>query len=211
MPSRSLFISFEGGEGAGKSTLIRRLESEFLKHSLPVVITREPGGSALGEEIRKVLLHTHSSIAPMSELLLFLASRAQHIEEVIAPALKQGKIVLCDRFNDSTVAYQGIARDLGMEKVESLCQLVCGNCVPDLTLVLDLDPQEGLKRAHRDQRVLDRLETEKAAFHEAVRQGFLTLAKKHPERMAVLNADADAEAVFEQAWALLQERMQPRR
>src|SRR5262249_12947187 len=159
---------------------------------------REPGGSSLGEKIRQLLLHQTTPIAPMAELMLFLADRSQHIEEVIKPSLLKGAVVLCDRFTDSTIAYQGLGRGLGFEKVQNLCQQIAAGLVPDLTFFLDIDPKIGLKRV-KNQRQQDRMEIEKAAFHEKVRQGFLTLAQQEQQRIIVLNAARSPEEVFKVA------------
>lgn len=201
----TMFVTFEGGEGAGKSTLIVKLVKELTNRGYQVVTTREPGGSALGEQIRQWLLNNNSkiSIGQQAELLLFLAARAQHIEEVIRPALQQGKVVLCDRFCDSTIAYQGIARGLGKDYVESLCDLVCKEIVPNLTFFLDVDPEEGLSRRNRIHKGSfgnrDRIEAEKLEFHRKVRQGFQSLAHSHPDRIHVLNAHEPAGVVYSEA------------
>lgn len=204
-----LFITFEGGEGAGKTTLIRRLEAELNKQNCPTVLTREPGGCSLGEQIRLLLLtHDHATpITPKAELLLFLAARAQHLEEVIRPALASGTSVLCDRFNDSSVAYQGIARGLGQDFVQKLCNQFCQNTQPNLTFFLDIDPEIGMNRARRTRRIIDRLENETVEFHEKVRQGFLKLAQENRNRIVVIDASLPFEQVFEKAWAILQQRL----
>ncbi len=207
MTSRGLFITFEGGEGAGKSSLIRKLERTLSARGHPIVTTREPGGSKLGEHIREWLLNPQfkAEVGQMAELLLFLAGRAQHLQELILPALKQGKIVLCDRFNDSTIAYQGVARGLGMEETEALCDLVCRGITPDLTLFLDVDPIEGLKRASRRQKRIDptqsgdRLESEDLSFHEHVRQGFHSLALEYPQRIHRLDSNQPEDVVYANA------------
>lgn len=203
---KSLFVTFEGGEGAGKTTLIDRIERHFSSQGLQVVRTREPGGSLLSETIRKwVLEHNSLKIAPMTELLLFLAARAQHIAELISPALKEGKIVLCDRFNDSTVAYQGVARGLGFDRVSALCDLVSGDCIPDLTLYLDLDPVIGLQRSRLTEKdtagagELDKIESQELEFHEDVRSGFLMAMEKAPDRIKILDATQSRDEVFAQA------------
>lgn len=200
MREKGLFVTFEGGEGAGKTTLIDSLQKAFFQAGNRVTVTREPGGSSLGDKIRQLLLSQSElvTITPMAELLLFLADRSQHIEEIIKPALQQGKIVLCDRFNDSTVAYQGIGRGLGFEKVQNMCNLVTADTVPDLTFLLDVDPLVGLERVKKE-RVQDRIENEKLTFHEKVRQGFLTLAKQNPSRIIILNAIDPLESVFNEA------------
>lgn len=206
---KPLFVTFEGGEGAGKTTLIRRLENELNQRRYPTLQTREPGGSPLGDKIRQLLLEEDSrtKIGPLAELLLFLAGRAQHLEEVVRPALAQGKTVLCDRFNDSSVAYQGIARGLGQTYVQNLCDQVCQSATPDLTFFLDLDPSVGMERAAKQQRVMDRLENEANGFHEKVRQGFFTLAYENPQRISIIDASESPDAVFKQAWQILEGRL----
>ena len=202
-----MFITFEGGEGAGKSTLIAKLSNELSNRGRQVITTREPGGTKLGDHIRNCLLNPSFGISfgARAELLLFLASRAQHIEEVIRPALRQGKVVLCDRFNDSTIAYQGGGRDLGIEYVQKLCSLVSGDVVPDLTFYLDLDPALGFGRIQKQRqaddkaRPDDRLEAEKIEFHHRVRAAFRYLAKHNPERIHILDASTSEEAVFKEA------------
>lgn len=207
MNGASLFITCEGGEGAGKSTLLRNLAEHLKVQGYEVLSTREPGGVPLGEEIRKILLSPECK-APISlraELMLFLAARAQHIEELIKPALAAGKIVLCDRFNDSTVAYQGYARGLGAETVQRLCSFVCNGIEPDLTLFLDVDPSEGLQRTqrtHKDtarQGCVDRIEAEKLEFHQRVRQGMRRLLAQYPERIRLIDANQPSDAVFDSA------------
>lgn len=194
------FITVEGGEGSGKSTLIQRLKEHLAGQGVEVVVTREPGGTPLGEAIRHLLLQNHASmsIGPMAELLLFLSARAQHLEELIRPSLKQGKTVICDRFNDSTIAYQGTARNLDLKEVASLCKKVCGGTEPDLTLLLDIDPRVGLKRAN-SRSVSDRMEMETLDFHNKVREAFRTLANQHPDRIKILDASQTPDHVFSQA------------
>jgi dTMP kinase len=191
-----LFISIEGGEGAGKTTLINNLERRLLSWGFSVVKTREPGGTALGNEIRNWLLNhrQHISIGAKAELLMFLAARAQHIQEVIAPAIAAEKVVLCDRFNDSTIAYQGVGRGLGKALVQTLCKAVCGETVPDLTFFLDIDPQIGLQRTRRAAKEnaasgeVDRIESEQMAFHQRVREAFIEIAQAEPDRIVVVDA-----------------------
>lgn len=200
-PYDGFFITFEGGEGAGKTTLITALCHE-LKKRYPTVCTREPGGTPLGDKIRALLLDSDRQvkIGEKAELMLFLAARTQNIEEVIMPALRQGSIVLCDRFNDSSIAYQGCARHLGMHYVEELTNLACDDLVPDCTFFLDLDPEEGLLRvATKRKQSSDRLEDENLQFHREVRQGFLHLADKDPCRIKIINATQSEEAVFKEA------------
>jgi dTMP kinase len=204
---KGCFITLEGGEGAGKSSLQLRLADYLTEKGYEVVKTREPGGSALGDIVRKLLLERNHSykICPEAELLLFLAARAQHIEEVIEPALRDGKVVLCDRFNDSTIAYQGVARGLDMGDTRKLCQLVCGNLEPQLTLLLDVDPRIGLLRTKKIAKELaqadelDRMESEALGFHEKVREAFLTLAQREPLRIYRIDASNSPQAVLAEA------------
>lgn len=195
-----VLITFEGGEGAGKSTLIAKLSQELTHRGYHVLVTREPGGTPLGEHIRQWLLDPQfkMEVGQQAELMLFLAARAQHLEEVIRPALKQAKVILCDRFNDSTIVYQGIARGLGRDYVESLCDLLCKEVVPDLTFFLDLDAETGLAR-RKGASSLDKMEKEKLEFHKLVRQGFHQLAQEHPSRIRTLNARLSIEEVYQAA------------
>lgn len=200
---KGLFITFEGGEGAGKTTLIERIFTQLSHEGRQVVKTREPGGTSLGEEIRSLLLHHKGPVSPYAELSLFLASRAQHIAELILPALEAGKIVLCDRFNDSTIAYQGMARGLGMDKVASVCHFISSGLEPHLTLYLDIDPADGLSRVKKS-RSTDRIEAENLAFHTKIREGYLSIHKKDPTRFHLLNAEQPPEEVYVQAIELIQ-------
>jgi dTMP kinase len=193
-----LFITFEGGEGAGKTTLIEKIVFQLsLNH--PILHTREPGGTELGEKVRSLLLQSTGPMSPHAELALFLASRAQHLNEIIRPALLAGKIVLCDRFNDSSIAYQGAARGLGIEKVASICNFFCQDLQPDLTLYLDIDPAIGLKRAHDARHSQDRIEAEAITFHTKIREGYHAIAKMDPKRFHILDAMKPREVVFEEA------------
>jgi len=195
-----LFITFEGGEGAGKTTLIQRIYDEFEKRGKKAMKTRAPGGTITGNLVRDILLHK-DGLCPRAELLLFLADRSQHVDEVILPALKKGIVVLCDRFNDSTMAYQGGARGFDPEWVQKLCSFATQNLQPDLTLYLDLDPQEGLKRVHH--RTKDRIEAESLSFHQKIREAYLAIAKKEPKRFHILNASQSPDDVFAQALPFL--------
>lgn len=207
-PYEGLLVTIEGGEGSGKTTLTNRLAQELEKRGYPVLKTREPGGTPLSEHIRKVLLSPDApyAISDQAELLLFLAARVQHIEERIKPALRQGHIVVCERFNDSTIAYQGCARHLGAERVEQLCKLVCEG--PDLTLLLDIDPVEGMRRITAERKEpFDRLEQEHLQFHREVRQGFLHLADQYPQRITILDATLPIEQVTQAALTLVESRL----
>jgi dTMP kinase len=197
-----LFITFEGGEGAGKTTLIERLAKTLAEEGRRVLKTREPGGTKLGEHIRAILLQHTEEISPYAELSLFLASRAQHILEVIGPALEEGKIVLCDRFNDSSVAYQGAARGLGMEKVSAMCEFISQGLQPNLTLYLDLDPELGLSRAAKA-RTQDRIESETVMFHQKIRQAYIEIHKADQRRFHLVDATLPPERVFKEAFTLI--------
>lgn len=210
-----LFVTFEGGEGAGKTTLMRGLAERLRTQGRQVVLTREPGGSRLGKEVRRLLLETDHdyAIGERAELLLFLADRAQHVEELINPSLGEGKIVFCDRFVDSSVAYQGYGRGLDVSEIRNYCSLATGGRMPDVTLLLDLSPEVGLKRAqgaHSEEAAVgstDRLEAEALSFHQRVRDGFLAIAGDEPDRVAVLDAMQTPEALLDHAWKLLLKRL----
>jgi dTMP kinase len=196
---RGKFITFEGLDGSGKSTQMEKLATVLEAAGLAVVMTREPGGTATGEKIRHVLLDSSTSgLAPRTELALMFASRAQHVREVIQPALQQGKIVLCDRFTDSTEAYQGAGRKLGSQRVLELHQILCGGLQPDLTLLLDSDVDSSVARARRRNKGSarskhgtsdeNRFELENRAFFNRVRAGYHAIAQREPYRVTVINA-----------------------
>lgn len=190
-----LFITFEGVEGAGKSTQIRQAASWLGELSHAVTITREPGGTPLGTKIRTLVLHLDEPVAPRAELLLYAADRAQHMAEVVEPALAAGRIVLCDRHADSLVAYQAFGRGIDRDLVDELNRIATNGRRPDLTVVLDLDPAAGLRRAV-SRGEPDRLEREDLAFHERVRNGFLAIAHQEPDRVKVIPGDRPPEAVW---------------
>ncbi len=190
-----VFITFEGGEGSGKSTQIARLAQRLLAAGRRIRVLREPGGTRLGEAVREVLLDaSHEAVSPRCELLLYEAARAQLVDEVIRPALEAGEIVLCDRFFDSSTAYQGHARGLSLSEIDALNGFATGGLVPDRTLYFDISAEEGLRRATRGG-AADRLEREDAAFHERVRAGFLAIAAASPERLRVVDATGTVEEV----------------
>ncbi len=191
-----LFITFEGPEGSGKSTQLAAL-AEFLEaHGVPVVRTREPGGTPIGEQVRRILLdHANRAMHPRTEVLLFQASRAQHVEELICPALNAGKVVLCDRYADSTLAYQGYGRQTDLETLAQVIAYATGGLKPDLTLLLDLPVEEGLRRRQPLLQEWNRLDAEALAFHQRVRQGYLHLAEQEPARWVKIDARRPAEAV----------------
>ena len=196
-PNRGLFITFEGGEGAGKSTLIRRIYSDLEARGIPVVKTYEPGGTSLGHNLRQLLLEKEDiHIARRAELFLFLADRAQHVEEILLPSLRENKVVLCDRFTDSTIAYQGVPRANDQEEIRNLCTFATEDLLPDLTFLLDIDPQIGLKRTKKIAKVFDRMEQEKLSFHIKVREAFLKLAEEDQERFYTIDATMSPDEVF---------------
>ena len=185
---KGLFVSFEGIEGCGKTTQVKLLASWLSFQGHRVLVTREPGGTPLAEKIRKVLLDSRNhSMSPLTELLLLQASRAQHLAQVIKPALSHGQIVLCDRFADSSTAYQGYGRGMDLEMVRQLNQIAVDGCWPRLTLVFDLPVEQGFARAAGRKRGFDRMEKQEQAFHQKVRKGFQTIAKADPARVKVLD------------------------
>jgi dTMP kinase len=186
-----LFVSFEGGEGSGKSTQARALEKHLVARGLPVALTREPGGTPLGEEVRRILLdRANAGMTPEAELFLYLASRAEHVARVIEPRLIQGEIVISDRFGDASVAYQGGGRRLGIDFVRALNAKAVRGVKPDITFLLDLDPEEGLRRLARKvgEGGCDRIESEALTFHERVREAYLRAAESEPARFVVIDA-----------------------
>jgi len=183
---KGIFITFEGPEGSGKSTHIQLLAAYLRSKGRRVVLTREPGGTALAAGIRKLLLEGSDDLSPMAELFLYEADRAQHVHETLAPALRKGKIVLCDRYTDSTLAYQGFGRGLEMQTVKALNAIAAGGLKPDLTILLDVPVERGLKQAKAKKNRHDRLERAGLAFHKRVRAGFLKLAKQEPRRFRVI-------------------------
>lgn len=201
------FITLEGGEGAGKSTQIQVVKDYLEARGIEVIVTREPGGTSVGQEIRNLLVSgDKDKWSPLSETLLILADRAAHLERVIRPALADGKYVVCDRFFDSTRAYQGIAGGLGLEVIHNLQQPVLGTTLPDVTLLLDIDPEKGLSRAQERGGDL-RFESKTLAYHQTLRQAFLDFAKQEPERMVVIDADRDIDAVSADIITALGERL----
>lgn len=201
---RGKFITFEGIEGCGKSTQIKILDDYLRLRGHTTVLTREPGGTPIGEKIRQVLLNAqHQEMKPLTELLLYAAGRCQHVHQIIAPALEAGKIVLCDRYADATEAYQGAARGIDKKFLHTLHQLATENLKPDLTILLDCPVEIGLKRTQeRESEVvgqanLDRFEKEAFDFHERVRQGYLKIAQAEPQRVKVVSGMEDVQKVHE--------------
>jgi dTMP kinase len=215
--ARGFFISFEGGEGAGKSTQIARLAAKLRAKGYDLVVTREPGGSPGAEAVRHVILSGAAEpFGPEMEALLFAAARSDHVEQLIAPALARGAIVLCDRFLDSSRVYQGGAGDLDPGFMTALERVAVNGTIPDMTLILDIDPAEGLKRANarRGDETPDRFEKETLAVHQRRREAFLAIARSEPERCIVIDAseepDAVENAVTSAVFAALEARTEPR-
>jgi len=199
---RGVFITFEGIEGSGKTTQMKRVENDLQKEGVPVVRTREPGGTRIGEGVRGILLDPENhEMASLSELLLYEACRTQLVHQVIRPGLRRAAVILCDRFADATVAYQGYGRGLDLDRIAVLNRMAMDGAEPDLTLLLDCPVDLGLHRVRgrlgdaAGPETLDRLEAEDLAFHERVRQGYLTLAQENPDRFRVVNTVRDADAV----------------
>jgi dTMP kinase len=206
--ANALFITFEGGEGVGKTTNIEYFKALMQEAQLPFVATREPGGTPLAEEVRALLLTPREErVCSNAELLLMFAARAQHLSTVIEPALDKGVSVICDRFTDATYAYQGFGRELGTDRIKVLETLVHGNRQPDLTVILDAPVEVGMSRA-RDRGALDRFEQEDLAFFERVRQGYLQRASECPQRYEVIDASLSLEEVKQQVRDVFQRRVE---
>ena len=183
---KGIFITLEGPEGSRKSTQVRLLAEYFGRRGRRVLVTCEPGGTELSQHLRRLLLDPKSRLSPLAELFLYEADRAQHMDETVLPALRKGLVVLCDRFSDSTLAYQGYGRGLDRRMIGTLNGFAIRNWMPDLTLLLDIPVEQGLRRAGRVKKGHDRLEKAGLAFHKRVRKGFLALAKKEPKRFRVI-------------------------
>ncbi|MEC7610106.1 MAG: dTMP kinase [Verrucomicrobiota bacterium] len=205
-----IFISFEGTEGCGKSTQLRALAARLSGAGYDVVETREPGGTVLSEAIRSLLQHdpVGEGMCPETELLLFAASRAQHSRAYIQPAIKANKIVLCDRFMDSTTVYQGVARSLSTQSVDAINKFAVGDSIPDLTILIDLAPEIGLARVQsRGGGELDRMERETLDFFQAVREGYLRLAASQVHRFIIINGDQSPETLEKEIWNGVKQRL----
>lgn len=214
MPSKSnpagRLMSFEGSEGSGKSTQISRLAARFLRLKRDVVTVREPGGTELGEQIRNIIVHNSKGdeMCAETELLLFAAARAQLVRQVIAPALVAGKIVLSDRFLDSSTVYQGIARNLAADPVAQINRFAIGNIMPHLTIVIDVPTEVSLARLkQRTTDLPDRMERENIDFYKKVREGYLVLAKGMPERIVVVDGTKSADVIEKKIWSAVRERL----
>ncbi|MGB9660414.1 MAG: dTMP kinase [Moorellaceae bacterium] len=200
---RGIFITFEGPDGSGKTTQVELLARKLESMGRQVVCTREPGGTPLAESIRELLLKPWTEeVWGLTEVFLYAAGRVQHVRSRILPALEAGQVVLCDRYADSTLAYQGFGRGLSPELVRQINELATGGIKPRLTLLLDLPPEESLRRRGGGEgKMLDRLEREDMDFHRRVREGYLELARQEPGRIKVIDAAQSPEAVFRQVWA----------
>lgn len=205
----ALFITFEGGEGSGKSSAIKAIANYLSNNNIPFISTREPGGTPIGEQIRNVILtNNNQEMDIRTEALLFAASRRQHLKEKIWPSLNQGINVLCDRYLDSSLAYQGYARGLGIENVLEMNKFATENTFPDITFFFDIDPELGLKRISLNQnREVNRLDREKLSFHKSVREGFKNLAILFPERYVIIDASKSLDEVVNQCLSVIKERM----
>ena len=205
---RGLFVTFEGSEGCGKSTQIGRLAAWLHETSRPCLTTREPGGTAAGDRMRDLLQHAPEgrALVPEAELFLFAASRAQHVREVIRPALERGEVVISDRFHDSTSVYQGVARQLDPQMTRTVNRFATGDTVPDVTFLLDMDAGDAHRRIAKRDQPADRMEGEPLAFYEAVRRGYLLAAADEPARFVMLDATRPEEQLAAQIRGILNEK-----
>lgn len=209
------FITIEGGEGAGKSSLIHKLAERLAEEGKAVTTTREPGGIVIAEKIRQLILdRAHTEMDARTEALLYAAARRQHLVEKIKPALTLNGVVLCDRFIDSSLAYQGIARKLGIAEVQAINHFAIDKWLPDLTLYLDVPPEIGLARIHADRsnqrEELNRLDLEKIEFHRQVREGYHVVKQLYPERIVELDATKDAQTILDEALLIIHSRIPKR-
>ena len=209
MADRGLFFTFEGTDGTGKTTQIQRLTADLRQMGYDVCLTHEPGGTPISEQIRDMLLNPdHSEMTATTELLLYAASRAQHVSEVIKPALEAGKVVISSRFADAMVVYQGYGRGLDLERINHLNRIATDGVTPDVTFVLDLPVEVGLQRVQNSRGGLDRLEREQIEFHRRLREGYQILAKQEPQRLRIINAQVSPEQVYAQIQAIIQPLLQ---
>ena len=206
---QGMFITVEGPEGAGKTTVVQLLVQELQKEGYKVVSTREPGGIKIAEQIRHVILDKeNTSMDERTEALLYAAARRQHLVEKVIPSIEEGAVVLCDRFVDSSLAYQGHARGLGMDEVLRINQFAISGFMPALTLYFDIAPEEGLKRIEQSNvREVNRLDLENLSFHRKVREGYLMLVDQYQERIKVINAEMSVEHVFNQALSVIKQHL----
>lgn len=204
---KGIFITIEGPDGSGKTTIINMLAENLQKEGFEVMATREPGGIEIAEQIRQVILdRDNTAMDPRTEALLYAAARRQHLAEKVKPALDNGKIILCDRFVDSSLAYQGYARGLGIDEVYSINQFAIENMMPELTLYFDLAPELGLERINKNKgREVNRLDLENLEFHQKVREGYIILAERFADRIVKIDASRDLETVYEDAEAKIKD------
>ncbi len=200
-----MFISFEGIEGSGKSTLLENLKKYYLKKELEVLFTKEPGGTELGKDIRGILLNPASLISSEAELLLLMADRIEHVTTIINPNLKKNKIIFCDRYIDSTIAYQGKGRNLSEDKIKELIDIL-NLPIPDLTILLDLPVEDGLLRANK-RNELDRFEKEDINFHKSIRKSYLDLQKKDPKRIFLFDSSISENKLFKNVLNLIEKKI----
>lgn len=199
------FVTLEGPEGAGKSTQARLLADYLAEEGCQVVRTREPGGVSIAEQLREMLLNTQNFIYPTAELLLYAAGRAQHTEELILPALKEGKYVICERYTHASIAYQGYGRGLDIELIKKLNEVASGSLSPDATIILDIDAALGLERVKKSNRGLDRLESENISFHKRVRQGYLEMVEKYA-KVSLVDASESPDEIHKAILGILKEK-----
>ncbi len=202
------FLTIEGGEGTGKTTIINMLSSDLEKMNIKVLKTREPGGSKIAEEIRNVILDVkNTNMDYMTEALLYAASRKQHLEEIVKPAINDGKLVISDRYIDSSLAYQGKARGLGVKTIYDINMYATNGFLPDLTLLIDLPPEVGLQRISSNNRDVNRLDLEVLDFHNLVREGYLEIAKRFPNRIKVIDGNRSIEEVYQDVLSIVLDKI----
>lgn len=202
------FITFEGGDGTGKTTIINKLASELESLGYEILKSREPGGSKISEQIRNVILNVdNTEMDYMTEALLYAASRRQHLVEIIKPAINSGKIVICDRYVDSSLAYQGYARGLGISEVYEINNYAIGGYFPDLTIYIDIDPEIGISRIKNNNRDMDRLDLERIDFHNQVREGYLKVSKMFPDRIKVVNGNQTIDEIYKEIRGIILEEL----
>ncbi|QTD40209.1 dTMP kinase [Sporosarcina sp. Te-1] len=209
MLKKGVFITFEGPEGAGKTTVLEEVAKKLRLDGYDVLTTREPGGIRIAEKIRAIILdNTHQEMDGRTEALLYAAARRQHLVEKIIPALTEGKVVLCDRFIDSSLAYQGYARGLGMENVLSINRFAIGDTMPDVTIFFSISPEEGLERISRNgERELNRLDQESIQFHSLVYEGYQKLLQQYPDRFITVDASCEVKTVIENVWKIISSQL----
>ncbi|MEI4771538.1 dTMP kinase [Psychrobacillus sp. FJAT-51614] len=210
MKKKGYFISSEGPEGAGKTTVMNLLGNKLIEEGYDVVMTREPGGIMISEKIRNIILdNKHTMMDSRTEALLYAAARRQHLVEKVQPALEEGKIVICDRFIDSSLAYQGYARGIGVEEILAINKFAIGSTMPDKTILFDIEPSVGLARINaHDDREKNRLDVESLAFHQKVREGYLSLVDKYPERIERVDASLSLEEVLKKVYKVIKRELE---